>query len=116
MQIVQSTMGYGAERLRNAVEATLLHYHEAANQPSVVYFMGCGPHVKIGTSKNLLSRLETLRTHSPQRLDLLTICWGGMEQERATHARFEAHRLHSEWFIRCQEIEAFMAQHGLRKI
>jgi hypothetical protein len=76
-------------------------------KPQLVYFIASesGP-IKIGIATNPKSRLSGLQTGHHERLELLAICDGGMDQERAYHKQFTDRRLHGEWFERCPEIEA----------
>lgn len=57
--------------------------------------------VKIGTTKNVPTRLARLQTGSAHRLVLLATIHGGRSRERGLHARFHAFRAGGEWF-RCE--------------
>lgn len=75
--------------------------------PQFVYFIGSqsGP-IKIGIATRPKNRLKELQTSHHERLEILAVCDGDMELERAYHARYAARRLTGEWFERCPEIEA----------
>lgn len=66
-----------------------------------VYYIGSLEtlRVKIGyTSRSLDQRLRALQTGSPTKLGVLAWHVGTPELEREIHERFEADRLHGEWF------------------
>ncbi len=66
--------------------------------PSVVYFLRRSDGaVKIGTTTNLVSRVKALETACGP-LAVLHVEPGGYELERAYHRRFDAERVHGEWF------------------
>jgi hypothetical protein len=71
------------------------------------YFIGGvdGP-IKIGFSVSVKDRLRNIQTCSPVELCLLAKAPGGRHRESAYHYQFQDHRLHGEWFERCDEIEA----------
>lgn len=54
--------------------------------------------IKIGFSRDVASRLEALRSASPDALDVLGVVDGGQALERALHARFREFTEHGEWF------------------
>lgn len=119
---------YSVEELRECAEATVF-YEDAPPRiyrpPPVIeppkpkrwlgtvrggpvcYFIGGaeGP-IKIGYSRDVNARLAKFQLGSPVALDILAITPGGEAQEAIYHARFEAHRLHGEWFNRAPEIIA----------
>lgn len=64
-----------------------------------------GP-IKIGSSRNLLTRLRGLMTMSPVRLTLLGVMEG--DYEEACHTRFDFCRLHGEWFAPSAEVLAWI--------
>jgi hypothetical protein len=61
-------------------------------------------HVKIGRSRNLEKRLETLQTGTPVRLLVLHEIAG--DHEKALHAACAEHRLQGEWFAPTPEFFA----------
>jgi len=76
-------------------------------EAELVYFIaGDVGAIKIGSTFDPVSRLNTLQCGSPIPLKILAVTDGGTTQERAYHKRFAAHRLHGEWFERCPEILA----------
>lgn len=65
----------------------------------VVYFVQAeNGRIKIGNTKYIDWRMDSLRGQSPLSLELLATTPGGRKVEFAYHARFAAHRLHGEWF------------------
>lgn len=71
-----------------------------AGPESVVYFVqrGEGGPVKIGTTRDVDSRLSALQTASSEPLILLGTMSGSRALEADLHRAFEPHRLHGEWF------------------
>lgn len=76
-------------------------------EKSTVYFIACGPYIKIGVSKTPEARLETIRAiggvRSPNGLNLgqsklLATEPGGHSRERQLHAEFDHLRDTGEWF------------------
>lgn len=85
----------------------------------VVYVIGaCGsPRAKIGRSKSVGTRLGTIQRMSPIPLSILWQTDGGSELESALHRRFDAHRVHGEWFDfgdRDPAVEVAAAVDGIR--
>lgn len=76
--------------------------HKRARRPeSLVYFIQAGEDgpIKIGTTGDLESRLNTLQAGSPARLHVLaTVRDQGSTFERRLHLRLKAYRLRGEWF------------------
>jgi hypothetical protein len=70
-------------------------------QPQIgIYFIQAvdSGRIKIGYSRNILSRLKRFQEHSPENLKLLATVEGGPSTEGTIHAAFEHLRLHGEWF------------------
>lgn len=68
------------------------------------YFISDGKSVKIGAAACVRTRLRTLQTHNPNRLQVLAMVRGGEVLESAYHALFAEHRLRNEWFALAPEI------------
>ena len=64
----------------------------------LVYFVRSGDFVKVGFTNNLPSRLGTLQTGSPYRIEVLGICEGSRQDEKDLHGYLERHRVGGEWF------------------
>lgn len=54
--------------------------------------------LKIGCSARPETRLKTMAVNSPTPLRLIAVWPGVTADERALHARFDAHRFYNEWF------------------
>lgn len=77
-----------------------------------IYFLapvGGGP-IKIGCSQTPMSRLITLQSWAPYRLELLASAPGNPQEESAVHAEFAQFWSHSEWFRACPEIYAVICE------
>ena len=69
----------------------------------VVYLISNGTHYKIGKTKNIESRLKSLQTSSPSKLELISVFETGSKNrmdilERELHEHFSDNRLSGEWF------------------
>lgn len=79
-------------------------------QPSKVgsiYYIACTStmRLKIGfTNGDPLKRLRALQTGAPAPLTLIAVHPGTIEQERELHKKYEAQRIHGEWFEMCEEL------------
>lgn len=85
---------------------------------SGIYFIQqgeVGP-IKIGWSKNVRSRIATLKTASPYRLRLLLVLKGEEHDERRLHDWFHEERLNGEWFRVGGELEAFVIAKAARVV
>lgn len=63
-----------------------------------VYFFRVGNRVKIGFSRDPLSRLASLKTGLPGKVDLVIAVPGERADERRLHRRLAAYRQVGEWF------------------
>ena len=78
------------------------------NAPSPhVYFIkpiGQRGPIKIGCTRFIGARLDTLAHWSPTPLEVVAAVPGNFKIERHLHKRFAADRLHKEWFSWSQEL------------
>lgn len=66
-----------------------------------VYVVGYGPYIKIGFSGSEKgSRIRSLQTGTPEKLEHLAHLAGSRKLEKALHAKFKPYRLRGEWFKR----------------
>jgi hypothetical protein len=65
---------------------------------SCVYFIESLGKIKIGCTKDIYRRLESLQTSCPTEVNLLFLIDGGTEMESILHNKFKAHYSHGEWF------------------
>lgn len=73
-----------------------------------VYFLkviGDDSKVKIGHSADLTARLQAISCQFESGVELLAICEGDVDTERAFHFMFENSRLDGEWFQRSEAID-----------
>lgn len=82
-------------------------------EPTVsgVYFIRAGNMVKIGHSHNPESRLKSIQTSNPVKLEMLHVIrtrhqWSCEEK---LHARFREDRVCGEWFVYSDRIKSFIA-------
>jgi hypothetical protein len=78
-----------------------------------IYFISDGTDlVKIGYSRNVDKRVQTLATGSPRPLRVLLTIPGTRSDEGAFHEMFKAEHMRGEWFRMSGRIERFIASHG----
>jgi hypothetical protein len=77
--------------------------------PAYVYMIYGGGRLKIGTTKDLIDRLDTLQNTSPNTLQIVWCAIGDRKYEKKLHAMFATDRLHGEWFNVSDDIRAFLA-------
>lgn len=84
----------------------------ASPPPCWVYFIrsGAAGPVKIGYARDPYTRFMNLRTASPDEVSYLGHLPGGIEEERAVHARFAHLRIRGEWFRPAPELLDFIAE------
>lgn len=63
-----------------------------------IYFIGDGKHVKIGTSNSPKTRLATLQTSNPKKLELIYSMPGNKSLEKSLHSFFNQYHVENEWF------------------
>jgi len=71
---------------------------------SHIYFIESSGKIKIGYTKDIYRRLETLQTSCPAKVNLLFLIDGGGDMESMLHNKFKAHYSHGEWFHAHNEI------------
>jgi hypothetical protein len=100
----------------HARPATLVHICGSRLSPidppstGGVYFVRANDRVKIGTARNVASRIRELQTAAPYALELLLVKAGEHSVEREFHCRFAALRVIGEWFELAGELETFLAE------
>jgi hypothetical protein len=82
-----------------------------------VYFLQAqsGGRIKIGVSKDAAKRVASLRTSSPEPVEVvgLMVCNEGGALEGRLHKQFAHIRTHGEWFEPTQELWVFINDHAL---
>lgn len=73
---------------------------------TVVYFAAAREHVKIGFTRNIKTRFQTLQTASAEKLTLLGYVPGDAELEAAIHGKLSKYRSRGEWFLDCDYVRA----------
>lgn len=76
----------------------------------MIYFIKIAEtnHVKIGTSKNVKKRLDTIQSASPYKLILLKTIEGGHGLEAELHKKFSHLHVRGEWFNLTEELNNFI--------
>lgn len=77
-----------------------------------IYFIQQGDNgpIKIGYTTDLLSRMDTLQTGSPYKLNLVLCFQGFVTTERELHAKFRKDRMRGEWFAPSEELMTFIEE------
>lgn len=86
---------------------------EERNQWSSIYFVeAVGLNlIKIGYAMDPWQRFNVLLSAAPVPLKMLAMKPGGPVEETRLHQQFAAQRSHGEWFRRCPELDALIAEH-----
>ncbi|HXO71575.1 MAG TPA: GIY-YIG nuclease family protein [Bradyrhizobium sp.] len=87
---------------------------ESETDQPVVYFVSIDQNqelIKIGHTTNLTSRLSSLRTGSPNELQVHLVIPGSRDYEQELHRKFASLRMRGEWFRRAKAIDDFIALH-----
>lgn len=65
-----------------------------------IYMIRAGGHgpVKIGFAEDVARRMTKMQADNHERLSLIRLLEGGLDEEAGLHVRFADHRLHGEWF------------------
>lgn len=94
---IQTKRRYQLNEFPTAVEK---NHKTTTDNPSIVYLIGApgSSMAKIGVTRNLPNRLETLQRASAHRLEVLWSTSGGKDLEGWLHRQFHHLRTHSEWF------------------
>jgi hypothetical protein len=85
----------------------------------MVYFIGNKEHniVKIGYSKGCVeSRLKSLKTGCPYKLEIFAIIEGELGVEKLLHRRFSSIRLEGEWFSLHPQIIQYIETYPEEKV
>lgn len=66
--------------------------------PNHLYFVRCGPFVKIGIAADVRKRVKDMEMHNPYDLEITHVMLGKRKEEKELHQRFSAYRHKGEWF------------------
>jgi Meiotically up-regulated gene 113 len=82
--------------------------------PGSVYFAQAGKSgpIKIGTARDVWTRLASLQTGSAATLHLLGVVPGGLADEKVLHQRFARHRIRGEWFKPAAALRTYITKHA----
>lgn len=72
---------------------------------SHVYFVRVGERIKIGVSRNAISRVQEIAGHLPYGISHVLIVPGTRQDERRLHERFRRYRTRGEWFRACAALQ-----------
>lgn len=75
------------------------------------YLIQCGKYgaIKIGSTKNSISsRLKTIQSNCPYKLNLLYVLEGKTFSEKRLHKTFNNLRIHGEWFKFSGKLKSFI--------
>jgi|GEM_PF-1967067 len=74
----------------------------------MIYFVRANNRVKIGYADDPSSRIPSIQTSSPYKLEVLLIIEGTYEIEHKIHKRFQEYRIIGEWFEYGPRLEAYL--------
>lgn len=88
-------------------------FDECEKDQPVIYFVSPAQKqdlIKIGYTTNLVARLRSLRTSSPDELQIHLVIPGSREGEQDLHRQFSSSHVRREWFKRTKAIDDFIAR------
>lgn len=112
--ILEDEDGYNADflTLRNPIQIEDAALPQKKSKGGYVYFVKAGnsTYVKIGFTTDVEGRLKTLQTGCAEKLKLMTLIPGTIQDERSYHRLFAKDRiLKSEWFNLSPHLNDFIA-------
>lgn len=78
----------------------------------LVYFIACGPFIKIGITNDLVRRLQSLEAQCPYPLTVLGVIAGSRRLEKALHLMFVEDKHRSEWFRATKQLHGYIHDHA----
>lgn len=75
----------------------------------IVYFVYSAGRIKIGYSTGMRGRHRNLLSSGPFPPVVFLIVAGSVEDEQAIHRKFDAERLHGEWFALSDRLRTYLA-------
>jgi hypothetical protein len=76
--------------------------------PSIVYFIKCGPYLKVGATCDVAARLIDMKVGCPFDFELIGTIVGGIPREREIHRALDQWRHRGEWFHHNDSVNAFI--------
>jgi len=76
----------------------------------MIYFIKANDRVKIGYADDPKSRIQSIQTSSPYKLEVLLIIDGSYEVERDLHKSFQEFRITGEWFEFAEGLVSFIKE------
>lgn len=109
-QLIDVVTGLGLQVKAVRDDGTVLldaeHQQPASEPEGYVYFVTCGPFVKIGFSLDVKHRIAGIQSSNPRRVDLVAVIRGTPKIEGDFHDKFAIYRRRGEWFEYAEEIAA----------
>lgn len=102
--------GTGFSSLRRTRRKRRLANIEKGRRWSVYFIQADDGMVKIGYAANPWTRLATLQSSNPQRLNILVATLGDPVAEERLHAAFACDRRVGEWFAPSEALVAFIGE------
>lgn len=82
-----------------------------AREEGFVYFIACGPYIKIGHSQDHpRERMRAMATYNPFPIELVGMLVAGRDREREIQQRFAGSHHVLEWFHAAPELLAYVAE------
>lgn len=73
-----------------------------------VYFIECGDAIKIGRSRDVSCRAQSLGTGASRELRVLGTVPGGAAVEASFHRAWHSIHIHGEWFKKCPDLLSYI--------
>lgn len=91
----------GGQEIAEQIEPRIVNiarYRRRKSPVGYIYFVAAGKHVKIGFARNVKSRIADIQVGHHEKLKLLHMEKGTMQDEAVFHALFSGLRYRGEWF------------------
>jgi hypothetical protein len=86
------------------------------SMPNMIYFIQLitvERPIKVGTTNNLIRRIQNIASSAPGELRVLGIMPGGIKEERALHEKFWYARTYGEWFAPVGDLIKFIDENAV---
>ena len=80
----------------------------ARRSPNIVYFIKCGPYIKIGVTCDIAIRLTDMQVGCPYDMEVIGTIDGGRCREKEIHGILAKSKHRGEWFHYSRDVEVLI--------